>query len=64
MQGLIPILETNGRKDYTASQLDDVLLACYYNVKSYISVIKEILEYHVPFGSILTLTECLWHADP
>lgn len=64
MQGLIPILEIKGRKDYFASQLDAVLLACYYNVKSYISVIKEILEYHVPFGSILTLPESLWHAEP
>lgn len=59
MQGLIQILEIKGRKDYFASQLDAVLLVCYYNVKSYISVIKEILETHIPFGSILTLAESL-----
>lgn len=53
MQGLIPTLEIKGRKDYSASQLDAVLLACCYNVKSYITVTKEILEYLVTFSYVL-----------
>lgn len=64
MQGLISVLEIKGRKYYFASQLDAVLLPCYYNAEFYFSVIKKILEYHVPFGSIITLPESLWHADP